>query len=305
MDIAERWMQATWSDVGWSYLGLVVGGLGKLYLIGLVFFFVERIRPAVPQQKFFKTDFFNELAYPVFNSAFTTPVFTFVSLLLSWYVFGDLLPEHVFADALAGTPFVVQVLFVMFVADIAVWLEHWFAHRVLWNYHALHHMTPEVSWLTHARVHPVNGLTIAFAGLVAQRVFGLDGAAAATGGLLVLGISMWEHANLDFAWPKPLCWLFVSPHYHRWHHAADAAAVDRNFCLVFPFIDLAMGTYYCPEHKPAACGVLRGADENPIPDSFVAQMRYPFARSAESLGLRFGVPAAGHPVEEPVRDAVD
>lgn len=181
-------------------------------------------------------------------------------------------------------PFVVQVLFVMLVADVGVYVEHWFAHKVLWDYHALHHMTPEVSWLTHARVHPVNAMTISATSLVMHFVLGIDGTATTIAGALVVWIAMWEHANMDFAWPKPLCYLFVSPRFHRWHHSSDAEAIDKNFCLVFPFLDLLMGTYYCPDRMPSAYGVHRSSPVDPvIPNTFSGQMLYPFARTLARL----------------------
>jgi sterol desaturase/sphingolipid hydroxylase (fatty acid hydroxylase superfamily) len=282
MSLADKWAAATAGEIGLSYVAMFVVGVAKLYLVGCVFFLVERIRPTVPGQKFFKTDFITELAYPLFNSAFTTPVFTVVSILLSSYVLEPWVPKHVFGEQIAALPFVVQVLFVMLVADVGVYLEHWFAHKVLWDYHALHHVTPEVSWLTHARVHPVNGLTIAASSLVVHFVFGVDGTATVVAGSLVLAISIWEHANMDFAWPKPFCYLLVSPRFHRWHHSSDAAAIDKNFCLVFPFLDLLMGTYYCPDRMPSAYGVHRDSPaDQAIPETFVNQMLYPFARMVE------------------------
>ena len=285
--MTDGWMDVALTGFVLGYLAPTVAGLGKLYLIGVVFFFVERLRPAVRGQRFFKADFLTELAYPVFNAAVTAPLFGFVSAYLALHVFGTYLPERIFAGTLEAAPFVMQVLFVMFVADVAIWVEHWIAHKLLWNYHALHHMTPEVSWLTHARVHPVNGLTIALAGLLAQTVFGLDGAAAAVGSAIVVGISVWEHANLDFAWPRPLCWLLVSPRFHRWHHSSAPEAIDRNFCLVFPFIDLVMGTYYCPDRMPTAYGVHRtAADPAPIPDGFFAQLCHPFRLTVATTRAR-------------------
>ena len=301
MDLAQRWADVTVGEATLNHVLTVLGGFGTLYLFACIFYVIERIRPAVRAQKYFKTDFGNELCYVVFNAAITTPAFTLVSIGLSLWILEPYVPHHVFAEAVAGQPFVLQVLFVMLVADVAVYAEHWFAHRVLWNFHALHHMTSEVSWLTHARVHPVNAVTISAASVIAHFVFGVRGEAVAVGGGLALALAMWEHSNMDFAWPKPFCYLLVSPRFHRWHHSSDAAAIDKNFCLIFPFLDLLMGTYYCPDRMPTAYGVHRAsADEPQIPATFGGQLWYPFARTLERIRVtgrqaEVVAPEAGEP----------
>mgnify|MGYP002623165265 CR=1 FL=1 len=281
MEVAQNWAQVTVGEAVLQYGLMIVGSVANLYLAGCVFFLLERIRPAVPGQKFFKTDFKNEALYPIINAAVSTPVFTLLSVVLTAHLLEPYMPYHLFGGIVGEQHLVVQVLFVMLVADVGVWLEHWFAHKVLWDYHALHHVTREVNWLTHARVHPVNGITIALASLFVHFAFGLDGEATAIATFVVLATAMWEHANIDFAWPWPLNYLFVSPRFHRWHHSSAPEAVDKNLCLVFPFIDLAMGTYYCPDRLPEAYGVCRFGPEDPvIPDSFRGQMAYPFRRTA-------------------------
>lgn len=273
-----------------QYLALMAREFGGLYMMGFVAYFVERVRPAHPEQHFFKSDFKTELGYPVFNTLLGTPVFTLLVAGVTLYLLKPLAPHFVLAGAVEVLPFVVQVFIALLLADIAIYVEHRFiAHYRLWDYHSLHHMTPEVSWLTTARVHPVNAITIAMSSAVSFYVLGFSGTSVSVAAFLGGALAAWEHSNMDFAWPKPLCYLLVSPRFHRWHHAKEAEAVDKNFCLIFPFLDLLGGTYYCPDRMPHAYGLYVSPDAPDhaveIPATIGGQMLYPFKRSLEKLRL--------------------
>lgn len=269
----EEWQQLPAWTVVLHYIALLVRSVAVIYLVGVVFYFVERVRPAQPLQRFFKKDFFVEVGYPIVNAAVATPVFTLLSLGLTVFLLEPLVPRHVVAADIEALPFGVQVVVALLITDIGVYAEHRFAHRFLWRFHRLHHSTTEVSWLTYARVHPVNAVTIALAGLVSHWVLGFDGEAVAWAAAIGTLLAIWEHANLDFAWPKPLCYVLVSPHFHRWHHSSADAAKDKNFCLVFPFLDKLLGTYYCPEEMAAATGLSEEELRvHEVPETFFAQL---------------------------------
>lgn len=283
--LLQAWAEAGPATVLLSYVTNIGVTIGSLYLIGIAFYFIERWRPAAPQTKFFKRDFWNEAGYPLFNTVVSTPTLTFLNLGLSAWVLSAYVPYQPFAAQMMALPFFVQVLLALLIADIAVYVEHQIAHRYLWNYHALHHMTPEVTWLTHARVHPVNAITIGLAAGLASYVFGFSGEAVVIAAWIASGLAIWEHANLDFAWPRPFCYLLVSPRYHRWHHSSDQEAIDKNFCLIFPFLDLLFGTYYCPDRMPTEYGVHSEVEARhagragEIPETFLGQIAYPFRKT--------------------------
>ena len=295
MEAAQQWSDLTYGGVAIQYLALLARDFGALYLIGVAFFFVERIKPAVPTQRFFKTDFKTELTYPLFNTMFSTPMFTLLLTGVTVYFLEPLMPHQVLVGWVETLPFVAQVFIALLIADVAVYIEHRFlAHRSLWDYHALHHMTPEVSWLTVARVHPVNAMTIALVGAILRFVFGFSGEAVVASAWIVGALVYWEHANLDVGLPKPFCYLLVSPRFHRWHHAKEAEAVGKNFCLIFPFLDLLGGSYYCPDRMPHGYGLYVAPDASEeekqaaeVPDDFRGQLIYPFRRSWEKIRLSF------------------
>ena len=248
--------------------------LATLLYIGLAFFFIEKIRPADPNMKFFKKDFRTELCYPLFNFLFSSPIFKYIAIILTVVLLEPYFPYQIFADEIHALPVGIQIFLAMLITDIAVYLEHRFAHKYLWSFHSMHHMTEEVSWLTTFRVHPINGLTIALFPVVIKFLIGFNGDAIVIASYITVVLAYFQHANIDFGFPKPFCYLLVSPRFHRWHHAKDKAAIDKNFCLAFPFLDVLGGTYFCPNHMPSKYGVFRAKSEK-IPTTFLSQIWLP------------------------------
>jgi sterol desaturase/sphingolipid hydroxylase (fatty acid hydroxylase superfamily) len=84
------------------------------------------------------------------------------------------------------------------------------------------------------------------------------------------------HANVPWTF-GPLRYLLASPAFHRWHHTAEEEGRDKNFAGLFPFLDLAFGTFYLPEgRQPERFGL--GREE--VPAGLVAQLAYPFRARA-------------------------
>jgi sterol desaturase/sphingolipid hydroxylase (fatty acid hydroxylase superfamily) len=68
------------------------------------------------------------------------------------------------------------------------------------------------------------------------------------------------HANVSWTYGR-LRYLIASPPLHRWHHG------------LFPFIDLAFGTFYMP---PGRQPQRFGTSNDDVPDGLLAQLAYPF-----------------------------
>ena len=149
-----------------------------------------------------------------------------------------------------------------------------FTARRLWKYHAVHHSSEEVDWISAARFHPIN----LFLGTVVVDVV-----------LLLAGISpnvmVWVgpfttvhsgfvHANLNWTL-GPFKYVLAGPVFHRWHHTLPDRGGNMNFAGTFPIWDLMFGTFYMPENElPDAYGI----DDKSFPEGFGAQMLYPFTR---------------------------
>lgn len=224
---------------------------------------------------FFKKDFATEICYPLFNFLISEPLIKYVIVFLTVLVLEPNFPYQIFANQISTLPFILQIFLALLISDIAVYLEHRLAHKYFWPFHSMHHMAEEVSWITTFRVHPVNALTIAVFPAVIKFFVGFSGDAIITASYITAALAYFQHANINLGFPKPFCYLLVSPRFHRWHHAKEKAAVDKNFCLAFPFLDLLGGTYYYPDELPTKYGIFRRKGET-VPMTFRAQLWAPF-----------------------------
>jgi sterol desaturase/sphingolipid hydroxylase (fatty acid hydroxylase superfamily) len=67
----------------------------------------------------------------------------------------------------------------------------------------------------------------------------------------------------------PLRVLIGAPELHHWHHDRDRHA--GIYANISPLMDLAFGTYRCPDHEPTAFGI-----KEPISRSYSGQLLHPF-----------------------------
>lgn len=193
--------------------------------------------------------------------------------------------------AFAGLPRWLQVLLLLLVTDFAAYWMHRALHaRPLWRFHAVHHSSEAVDWLSGLRVHPVNDALMRVAQAAPVLLLGLDPAVLATAVPLLVFYGVLVHANVPWRF-GPLRFLLVSPAFHRWHHALDEDGTNRNFAALFPVFDLLFGTWHLPaDRSPARFGA-PGAE---VPAGFAGQLAFPFRRRGRPLAAIPGrAPAAG------------
>jgi sterol desaturase/sphingolipid hydroxylase (fatty acid hydroxylase superfamily) len=176
---------------------------------------------------------------------------------------------------LAELPLVVQMVIFLIGQDIILYWTHRFFHGVrMWKYHAVHHSSEELEWISAARFHPVNlflgsvmsDVVLLFAG-ISPNVFVVLGP-------ITIAHSAFVHANLDWTL-GPFKYVIAGPVFHRWHHTAPDRGGDKNFAATFPVLDLIFGTFYMPAGElPDNYGI---ADRE-FPASFHAQLAHPFTR---------------------------
>lgn len=178
---------------------------------------------------------------------------------------------------LRALPFGVQLLLGLFIADLTGYLSHRLFHRGrLWRFHAVHHSSERLDWLASARVHPVNELGGRLMQSVPLLLLGMEPAVFAAAAPLLTLYAVMLHADVGWTF-GPLRYLLASPAFHRWHHAADREALDKNFAGLFPFIDLAFGTFHLPPgREPVRLGI-RGAR---VPAGLLGQLAWPLRRAA-------------------------
>jgi sterol desaturase/sphingolipid hydroxylase (fatty acid hydroxylase superfamily) len=240
---------------------------------------MERMRPARPGQPFLRSGFVTDLIY----------------WLIPYFLYGPLAPRPLAAAgrwlavsmtgstligfaAVARQPFWLQAVEAFVVADfLSYWAHRWLHGRMLWPFHAIHHGSVEMDWLSTMRNHPVN--------VVLQRI-------ALTAPLLLIGFpitvvlaigpataiyNIFTHANLDWRF-GPLRYLLVSPILHRWHHTPEAQGCNSNYGEALAIWDVMFGTFYLPDRRPERLGL-----EDGPPEDFIGQTLWPisyFLRSA-------------------------
>jgi sterol desaturase/sphingolipid hydroxylase (fatty acid hydroxylase superfamily) len=254
-----------------------------LLVLAGAFWVIERLAPAIRGQRRRPRETRLDLVYWFFTPIVTrwltkaAVVLVFVGVALSEGV-----PMKEFAAHAAGRetwvrswPLWVQVPAILFLADVlAYWAHRVFHHRRLWPFHAIHHSSRELDWLSSVRVHPLNDAAARVSQVLPLYLLGFDGTVLAAFVPFLTLYAILLHANVRWTF-GPLRYVIASPVFHRWHHTSEDEGRDTNFAGLFPFIDLAFGTYYLPTDRlPSRFGLVH----DDIPDGLFRQLLYPFRR---------------------------
>lgn len=176
---------------------------------------------------------------------------------------------------LAAMPLWAQAITFLVVSDfLTYWIHRGFHRARMWKYHAIHHSSQDLDWISAARFHPVNillGTVLVDVGLL---LAGISPNVMLWVGPFTIATSAFVHANLNWTL-GPFKYVIAGPVFHRWHHTAADRGGSSNFAGTFPIWDLMFGTWYMPKDElPDAYGV----DDKSFPESFGGQMLYPFQR---------------------------
>ena len=175
--------------------------------------------------------------------------------------------------ALRSLPFAVEVVLGFLLADLVGYGWHRLFHRrPLWPFHAVHHSSTRLDWLSSVRVHPVNDLVTRVGQAVPILLVGFEPRVFFLFAPVTTLYAILLHADVGWTY-GPLRYVIASPAFHRWHHAADREALGKNFAGLFPAIDLAFGTFHLPVGvRPKALGIAG----DPVPRPFLSQLAWPF-----------------------------
>ncbi|MFM0176659.1 YqcI/YcgG family protein [Paraburkholderia sediminicola] len=237
---------------GYAYWWLVFAacGIGQLAFCYLIFILVERIYPYVHWQG--KTTSVPDLIYAVFVRVVLFPFMVCIeypwlhSLVSESFKSGlghygglGLLPSH-------GPPgSILCFAFSFVVLDFADYWKHWVSHRLAWWYglHSLHHAEVQMTFLSDERSHVLeDAITCAWL-VVAGLVAGVPPIFFPFALLLMRTIASLSHANtrLEYGWV--LSRLFVSPRFHRAHHAKFSNHKGSvNIGTALPWWDMCFGS---------------------------------------------------------------
>ena len=266
--------------------GLLVdrSGIGAVLALFVVIVPFEKLFPRHRSQRLRRPQLLTDIGYalagPVLNGVGIAVAVIVGVLTLAW------LPGLAIRPLVAMLPPSVMPFVGIALFDLTIYWVHRWSHEVplLWRFHAIHHSTEDLDWVSGFRNHPVDGAIVAppFFFLIAA---GFD--AEFTGALAIIQVivGLFLHANVRWRL-RPLHRLIITPEFHHWHHTNDPKAIHSNYSVFLPAWDLLFGTYFMPkDRRPETYGV----DEY-IPTGMAAQLVHPFRGMAHPVSL------ARHPI---------
>lgn len=249
----------------------------------IIFTILAMIMPCNKEQPYIRKGMLTDLLYLATSIIFSP--FVYMSLLaLGFIVFFYDIPREQFGEYfnnghgyLATLPLWVQATMVFLLSDFLLYWTHRFFHtQKMWRWHAIHHSSKIVDWLSSYRFHPIN-VWLSFTLVnVLMLMLGFSPKSITIMGGFNTAYSFMVHANLNWTFGS-FRYLFASPVFHRWHHTTQKEGLDKNFAPTFPLLDIMFGTFYMPKGKlPEHYGI----DGSDIPESFAAQLIWPFTHKS-------------------------
>lgn len=170
-------------------------------------------------------------------------------------------------------PLWVQAVLYLVLSDFMMyWLHRLFHGGGFWKYHAVHHSSEDLDWISAARFHPVN-LVLGTIGVdVVLLMAGISPNVMIWVGPFTTFHSGFVHANLNWTL-GPFKYVLATPIFHRWHHTPLEDGGNTNFAGTFPIWDILFGTFRMPENRTPA-GYRK--DEADMPSEIVGQLAFPF-----------------------------
>lgn len=244
---------------------------GSIIAAAAVFMLCERLYP-YSEQKLLRDGFGTDLVMYALVQSFL------LGMLIS-YIIG-VVDDHTAINriSIVRTKHMWVQFLIFFVAhDLYIyWFHRWqHSNQWLWRIHEAHHSTRDVDWLSGSRSHSIEILinqTIEFLPIV---LLASPEIAVAKGTVdAVWGMYIHSNINVRSGW---LQYIFNGPEMHRWHHALDDDALNKNFSTKLAIWDWLFGTAYRPAHeKPRAYGL--GIN---YPSTYLQQHAHAFRRTSQ------------------------
>jgi sterol desaturase/sphingolipid hydroxylase (fatty acid hydroxylase superfamily) len=202
-----------------------------LFVVVAALMVAERCWPAVPRPLLARAHLV-DAGYLVLFAVAVVPLLTIVETGFAVEVGRH--ARFLLLGRLPIAPRAVVVAVILMGIDAMNWVAHVANHRSgsLWRLHALHHSQEDMSVLTTFRTHPLVHATYLGA-LLPALVLGASGVVPGMALVLYGCLVTLPHANLRWTF-GPLGRIFVSPAYHRLHHASSS--LDSRGTVNFGFV---------------------------------------------------------------------
>lgn len=266
-------------------MGKIVGLVIGFVVLSIAFGIVERCWPGKKGQRWWRSGIKTDLGWwfvdPIVGQGLAVLAVAVVVVILARIAGVPIDKEHVRAwisrdTVISSQPAALQAVEALLWFDLMGYWSHRAFHQVglLWRYHAIHHSSTEVDWLSSVRVHPVNEIGSRLAQTVPLVLVGYNAGVVVTFVPLLTFYAIMLHANVSWNFGK-LRYLIGSPVYHRWHHTSEQEGLDKDFAAMFPWMDWMFGTLYFPkDRQPMEFGILGEV----VPNNLFKQLIYPFRK---------------------------
>jgi sterol desaturase/sphingolipid hydroxylase (fatty acid hydroxylase superfamily) len=163
-----------------------------------------------------------------------------------------------------GAPVWVAAVVTFAALDLTLYGLHVACHRValLWRFHRVHHVDPDVDATTAFRSHPAECLASQLCKLAMIVVLGSPALAVLAYEIVLNAFAMFSHANIRLGekTDRTLRLFIVTPDMHRIHHSTFQPETDSNYGVVTPLWDRLFATYMTAPKDPQTTMKL-GLDE--------------------------------------------
>lgn len=245
-------------------------------LLALIFMPLERLRPYDSHQPFLRKHWLSDISYIVINGFLLKIAFGL--LVIGLLILAERIVPTRWQSLVQSQPIWLQFFEILILGDlIFYWIHRAFHHfPVLWQFHAVHHSIEDLDWLAGHRVHMVDQLLTKGSTLIPAILLGFSPVALIIWGVVYSLHSVLLHSNvrISFGGLSP---FVASPHFHRWHHAAEVDAYDKNFAGQLSVLDRIFGTFHMPHRAPQGYGI-----EDAMPDNWVGHFLYPIRQWGKS-----------------------
>ncbi len=247
-----------------------------LLLTAVIYVPLERLWPLHQQQGTFRNQWTLDVVY-FMSTHLPIQLLSFL-ILLPALQFAKYLSVPGLQTLIARPPWFLQFFLAVLVADVAEYFIHLAFHKIpsLWRFHAVHHSSTALDWLSGSRGHFFEDIIVRTC-ILTPLMIGFSQSIILAYLIFVTLQATWSHCNFAPS-PRWLARCLVTPRYHHWHHTSQKEGLDKNFAVHFPWIDKIFGTYYYPDEWPRSYGL----DGEQISPGFVRQTIEPFTKRKRS-----------------------
>ncbi len=168
--------------------------------------------------------------------------------------------------------------------DLTFYYWHRANHKVplLWRFHNVHHIDPDLDVSTAFRFHVVEILYSTVFRILQVLLLGIDPLTYALYGAIFTYCTMFHHSNVRLPLPleRLLSKVIVTPRMHGIHHSNIINEADSNYSVIFRLWDHLHGTLTL-NIKQSSITIGVPAYQQPQDNRFLTLMKMPFVKQKD------------------------